>query len=88
MRREQRGTFLLLVTESGVSRDRRWFHRDQRPESTMTAFLPPISQTTRLSSRLARPGLAGRLPNSQTDFARAGKCDHFHIRMIDQVLRR
>ena len=52
----------------------------------MMAFLPPISQTTRFSSRWPGSVLPARFPNSQADFARAGERDHLDFGMIDQML--
>ena len=52
----------------------------------MTAFLPPISQTTRFSSRWPGRVFAGAFPNAQPDFARTGERDHVDIFVIDEML--
>ena len=78
------GTFLPLITESGVNRVDDGFVEigvgidDDR-------VLPAHLADDALEFALTRAGFAGRLPNSQTDFARAGKRDHFDVGMIDQV---
>ena len=52
--------------------------------STMTAFLPPISQITFFNCGWPGPRASRRLPDVEADLARSGKGDHRHVGMFDE----
>src|SRR5436309_3577026 len=78
------GTFLPLITESGVDGvDNGFIEIGVGIDNDRV--LPAHLANDALELALARARFAGRLPNSQTNFARAGKGNHFYIGMVDEM---
>ena len=75
----ERGTFLALITEGGINRiDDRFVEVGVGidDDGVLAAHLADDA----FQFALARAGFAGRFPNSQADFARAGERDHVDVR--------
>ena len=80
----ERGTFLALITERGINRiDDRFVEVGIGidDDGVLAAHLADDA----FEFALPGPGFAGALPDSQSNFARAGEGDHVDILVIDQV---